>query len=98
MKITIETSNPNDLETLIEAFKKLDLHEVNIVVSKIEEEVNNTESILSKLSKKRPLKLDLEAIKKERKYQGINRDKFNQLVKDINITEPIEILLSQLSK
>ncbi len=48
----------------------------------------------------RPIKktLDIDALKKAKNYKGVNRQRFNRLVKEINITEPIELLLSQLNQ
>jgi hypothetical protein len=43
-------------------------------------------------------RLDIDALKKSRNYKGVNRTRFNQLVKEMNITEPIELLISQLSQ
>jgi hypothetical protein len=40
--------------------------------------------------------IDLEAIKREKGYKGVNRKRFDRLVKELNITEPLEDLLAQL--
>jgi hypothetical protein len=57
-----------------------------------------TDDLLKTLN--RPIKktLDIDALKKAKNYKGVNRQRFNKLVKEINITEPIELLLSQLSQ
>lgn len=71
----------------------------------IEGEKNNssnkilkTEDLLKSLN--RPIKktLDIDALKKAKNYKGVNRQRFNRLIKEINITEPIELLLSQLNQ
>lgn len=48
----------------------------------------------------RPIKktLDIDALKKGKNYKGVNRQRFNKLIKEINVTEPIELLLSQLNQ
>jgi hypothetical protein len=42
--------------------------------------------------------LDLDALKKAKNYKGVNRARWDALIKEMNITEPIELLLSQLSQ
>jgi hypothetical protein len=42
--------------------------------------------------------LDIDALKREKGYKGVNRKRFNSLVKELNITEPIEELLAQLKE
>lgn len=48
----------------------------------------------------RPIKknLDIDELKKDKNYKGVNRQRFNKLIKEINVTEPIELLLSQLNQ
>ena len=43
-------------------------------------------------------KTDLEALKLEQGYTGTNWEQFDKLVKELNIKEPIELLLSQLTR
>ena len=42
--------------------------------------------------------IDIEAIKREQGYKGVNRKRFDRLVKELNITEPLEDLLAQLKE
>ena len=42
--------------------------------------------------------LDLEALKKEKNYKGVDKARFHTLIKEIDIAEPIELLVSQLSR
>ena len=46
--------------------------------------------VLKKLSKPRKKKLNIEALKKEQKFNKFNRSRFDQLIKELNIQEPIE--------
>ena len=48
----------------------------------------------------RPIRkgITLEMLKKEQNFQGTNWDKADEWVKELDIQEPIEILLSQLSE
>lgn len=50
--------------------------------------------ILFRLSKPIPKKLDIDALIVKQGFKGINRIKFDQLVRKINIQEPLEELLA----
>ena len=50
--------------------------------------------ILYRLSKPIPKKLDIDALIVKQGFKGINRIKFDQLVRKINIQEPLEELLA----
>ena len=99
MKLTIEIGNPSEMEQLLHVFSTMNLESIHIVVDKNVEQKGSPATDLLKIIN-RPIKkhLDIEALKKAKNYQGVNRDRFNQLVKEINILEPIDLLLSQLSK
>ena len=53
---------------------------------------------IQKYIRPRPEKTDLQALILEQGYTGPNRARFKQLVKDLDIKEPIELLLSQLTR
>jgi hypothetical protein len=99
MRVTIEVGNPQDMAQLLSALNSMNLESVHVVV---EETVNhkskNGKDLLVSLHRPIAKKLDLDALKKERNYKGVNRERFNKLVKEINITEPIDLLISQLSR
>lgn len=48
----------------------------------------------------RPIRphFDLEAIKREQGYQPINKEELNQLIKELDIQEPLEELLEMIGK
>ena len=99
MKLTIEIGNPSEMEQLLHVFSMMNLESIHVVVNKEEEKkVSPVADLLTTIN--RPIKkhLDIEALKKAKNYRGVNRERFNQLVKEINIVEPIDLLLSQLSK
>ena len=52
--------------------------------------------ILTQLSKPRKQKLDIEALKKEQKFTHFNRARFDALVKELAIEEPIEQLIQMI--
>ena len=49
--------------------------------------------ILSQVNKPRRKTLDIEVLKQEQNFTQFNRTRFDQLVKELNIQEPIEQLL-----
>ena len=98
MRVTIEVGNPNDMAQLLSVLNSMNLESVHVVIEKqAEQKVKNGKDPLDNLRRPIAKTLDIEALKKARNYKGVNRERFNQLVKEINITEPIELLLSQLS-
>ena len=40
----------------------------------------------------------IEALKEKQDYKGFDREKFDKFVKDLDIQEPVEVLLAQLTK
>ena len=52
--------------------------------------------LLEKLAKPRRAKMDIETLKKEQNYQGFDRVKFDKLVREINLQEPIEELIAMI--
>ncbi|MDZ7876191.1 MAG: hypothetical protein U5L45_00895 [Saprospiraceae bacterium] len=57
---------------------------------------NSKNDVLKRLSKPRKKKLDIEALKKEQKFTRFNRPRFDQLIKELDIKEPIEQLLQMI--
>ncbi len=98
MKLTIEIGNLNEAEQILLFFKSIPFESVRLVVDSPKPKTVAKQAVLSKINRPMAKKLDLEALKKAKNYKGVNRARFNQLVKEINIHEPIELLLSQLSK
>ncbi len=95
MKLTIEIGNPSEVEQLLQIFSTLNLESIHVVV---DDKDYHAKEVLRKLNRPIKKRLDIEALKKEKNYKGVNRERFDQLVKEINITEPIELLMSQLSQ
>ena len=58
---------------------------------------DSTTALLKSINRPITKQLDLNLLKKAKNYKGVNRERFNKLVKEINIVEPTELLLSQLS-
>jgi len=99
MRLTIEVANSSEVRQILNAIKSFNLTDINVVVDDLEsEKVVSKDAVLSTIHRPIQKKLDLESIKKSKNYQGVNRVRFNKLVEEINIQEPIEMLISQLSK
>lgn len=98
MKLTIELTHLSEIEPLLQLFKALNLESIHLVMPITEKPVVPVKDVLKIVHRPIAPKLDLEAIKKAKNYKGVNRVRFDQLVKAMNITEPIELLLSQLSQ
>ena len=98
MKLTIEIGSLNEAEQVLRIFKSIHFESVRLVVEEPEEKPVANRGLLKKINRPMAKKLDLEALKKAKNYKGVNRERFNKLVREIDIKEPIELLLSQLTK
>lgn len=99
MRLTIEIGNPSEVEQLLHAFRTLNPESIHVIVDR--EVIKSTtpkKDLLTTLNRPIKRRLNLDALKKANNYKGVNRERFDKLVKEINIVEPIELLLSQLSQ
>lgn len=95
MKLTIEIGNINEMQQLLQLFKAMNLESIKVVMDK-----QNVPALPLLAQLRRPIQpfLNIEAIKQAKNYQGLNRKRFDSLIQEINIGEPIEVLLGQLSQ
>lgn len=99
MKLTIEIGNPSEVAQLLHVFTTLNLESIHVVLDdEIDQQSDATRDLLKTINRPIKKRLDLDALKKAKNYRGVNRKRFDQLVKEINVEEPIELLLSQLSQ
>ena len=98
MQLFAEGVNDKELVLLRQLLIDFKFSRVTALADKILDEKGWSAKDLVKNARKQQLKkaLDIDALKKSKNYKGVNRQRFNKLVKEINITEPIELLLSQL--
>lgn len=54
------------------------------------------EDVLRKLAKPMRKKLDIEELKREQNYKGPNKERLEQLIKELAIEEPLEDLLKMI--
>lgn len=52
--------------------------------------------ILQRLARPMPKKLDIEALIAQQGFKGVDRAKFDRLIRKINVTEPLEQLLASV--
>lgn len=98
MKLTIETGSVNEVNELLHIFKTLNLRDVHIVLETSDKSVSVATDSLNIIHRPLKKRLDIDALKKERNYKGVNRKRFDALVKEINIIEPVDMLIAQLSR
>ncbi len=99
MRLTIEIGNLSEVEQLLHVFRTLNLESIHVVVDRqLNKRTTTKKDLLTTLNRPIKKRLDLDALKKTKNYKGVNRERFDTLVKEINIVEPIELLLSQLSQ
>ncbi len=75
------------------------LHRIAKVID--EEKKQPTErqlELLKKLAKPIRKKTDINEIKKEQNWKGVDREKFDRLVKELNIQEPLEQLIADIGR
>ncbi len=93
MKLTIEIGSVQEVEQLLNVFKTMNLENIQVVLDK-----KTDFDLLQRINRPFSKTLDLERLKKAKNYKGVNKERFDRLVKELNITEPIDVLLSQLSQ
>jgi hypothetical protein len=102
MRLTIEIETHSELEQLLHVFKTMNLESIHVVVGKAvdtrEKKEDSSPDLLKSINRPIKKRLDLDLLKKAKKYKGVDRERFNKLVKEINIIEPIDLLIAQLSR
>jgi hypothetical protein len=73
------------------------LNEIETLLRVVERQ-SLADDAFKKILKPTKKTLDIELLKYEKGYKGVNRKRFNNLVKELNITEPVEELLAQLKE
>lgn len=61
-------------------------------------QIRERQERLRKYRKLLPKKFDAEAVKRRRAFKGHDKEAFMQLVREINVQEPVEKLLAMLGK
>ena len=66
------------------------------LVQLLKQNAPENDAVLIKLTKPRRKTLDIEQLKKEQQFTEFNRPRFDQLIKELDIKEPIEQLLQMI--
>lgn len=88
---TLETRKYNIISKITEMENEMAIQELENFIKKISLELYHLNII-------KPLKNDLpvEDIILEQKYNGINRQDFDRLVEELDVKEPIELLIAMI--
>jgi DnaJ-domain-containing protein 1 len=62
------------------------------------EKMRGQDDLTALLVKHIPETLDVEAIKRRQNWKGVDRAKWDRLIEEMDIQEPVETLLAQLTK
>lgn len=75
------------------------LRRIESTISEIKKRPSEKQlEMLQKVAKPMQKKLDLEELKHEQNWKPVNREKFDRLVKEIGIQEPLEQLIADIGK
>lgn len=88
---------------LIVRISKLDneesVRQVEKIIDLVEHQPSKKQSnLLKKLAKPLRKKIDLEALKREQNWKPINREEFDNSVRQLDIQEPLEQLIADIGK
>ena len=92
MNMTVETKKYKLIEKITSLKDEEVLNKLDLVI----DEYSRGNFILMEIVKPIREKLDIEQLKKEQNYQGFDKDEVDQLIKEIDIQEPIEELLEMV--
>jgi hypothetical protein len=67
-------------------------------VKEVLEKIRQQDELVAMLTKPMPETLDVEAIKRRQNWKGVDRAKWDSLIEEMDIQEPVETLLAQLTK
>jgi len=90
--MTVETKKYKLIEKITSLKDEEVLNKLDLVI----DEYSRGNFILMEIVKPIREKLDIEQLKKEQNYQGFDKDEVDQLIKEIDIQEPIEELLEMV--
>ncbi|NUQ26168.1 MAG: hypothetical protein HUU34_19635 [Saprospiraceae bacterium] len=90
--MTVETKKYKLIEKITSLKDEEVLNKLDLVI----DEYSRGNFILMEIVKPIREKLDIEQLKKEQYYQGFDKDEVDQLIKEIDLQEPIEELLEMI--
>lgn len=75
------------------------LHRIAEIINEEKKRPNEEQrELLKKLTKPMRKKLDIEELKREQNWKSLDREKFDRLVRELDIQEPLEQLIADIGK
>ena len=90
--MTVETKKYKIIEKITNLKDEEILNKLELVL----QEYSSSNMILTEIIKPIREKLDIEELKKEQDYQGFDKDEVEQLIKKIDLQEPLEELINMI--
>ena len=92
--LILYAQNLNDIALIIQLAERLGIPYTKKEVEEVRKKEVST--VILNLTKPMSKTLDINALKEERNYKGVNRKRFDKLIKEIDIPQTAEELIAQL--
>ena len=83
---------------LIQLISSIEDEKVLVQIQEELEAIRRKEELLAQITKPMKKTLDVEEMKREQNWKPVDIEELQEIIKQMDIQEPIELLLSQLSK
>ncbi len=83
---------------LIKLISAIEDEAVLTLLREILEKVQQQQDLVAMLTKPMPETLDVDAIKQRQNWKGVDRAKWDKIIEELDIQEPVETLVAQLTK
>lgn len=83
---------------LIQLISSIEDEKVLVQIQEELEAIRSKEELLAQITKPMKKTLDVEEMKREQNWKPVDIEELQEIIKQMDIQEPIELLLSQLSK
>lgn len=83
---------------LIQLISSIEDEKVLVQIQEKLEAIRSKEELLAQITKPMKKTLDVEEMKREQNWKPVDKEELQEIIKQMDIQEPIELLLSQLSK
>lgn len=83
---------------LIKLISAIDSETALSRLQELVEKIRQQDELTSMLTKPIPETLDVESIKRRQNWKGVDRKKWDKIIEEMDIQEPVEVLLAQLTK
>lgn len=83
---------------LIQLISSIEDEKLLVQIQEELEAIRRKEELLAQITKPMKKTLDVEEMKREQNWKPVDIEELQEIIKQMDIQEPIELLLSQLSK